>query len=198
MYCLRSLGRWDRGFESHSGNGCLVCVCVALCLGSGLVTRWPLVQGVLPSIKMVMKLKEEAVEPVKKNKIWKFIFMINERWSVKLAARSKAWTVFARWDRGFEYHSSMDICVHLFCVCVALCLRRGLATGWSRVQGILPTVYRIKKVKKRQRSYKGLLSHRYTYIDQLNGSMECLTPRINVYVRIKLVHCTNRGTSGLV
>jgi hypothetical protein len=28
MNSLRSLGRWDRGFESHSGHGCLVCVCV--------------------------------------------------------------------------------------------------------------------------------------------------------------------------
>jgi hypothetical protein len=51
--CLRSLGRWDRGFESHSGHGCLVSVCVYsvcvfLCLGSGLATDWSLVQGVLP------------------------------------------------------------------------------------------------------------------------------------------------------
>jgi hypothetical protein len=41
--CLRSLGRWDRAFESHSGHGCLVCVCVysvcvVLRLGSGLAT----------------------------------------------------------------------------------------------------------------------------------------------------------------
>jgi hypothetical protein len=26
--CLRSLGRWDRGFQSHSRHECLVCVCV--------------------------------------------------------------------------------------------------------------------------------------------------------------------------
>jgi hypothetical protein len=42
MNCLRSLGRWDRGFESHSKAwmfGVCVCVysvCVILCLGSGL------------------------------------------------------------------------------------------------------------------------------------------------------------------
>jgi hypothetical protein len=29
--CLRSLGRCDRGFESHLGHGCLVCVCVCVC-----------------------------------------------------------------------------------------------------------------------------------------------------------------------
>jgi hypothetical protein len=28
MNYLRSLGRWDRGFESHSRHGYLVCVCV--------------------------------------------------------------------------------------------------------------------------------------------------------------------------
>jgi hypothetical protein len=28
----------------------------------------------------------------------------------------------------------------LFCVCVALCSGRGLATGWSLVQGVLPSV----------------------------------------------------------
>jgi hypothetical protein len=48
----------------------------------------------------------------------------------------------------------MDVCVRLFCVCVVLCLGRGLATGWFPVQGVLPTVYRIKKLKKRPRSNK--------------------------------------------
>jgi hypothetical protein len=28
MNCLRSLGSWDRGFDSHTKHGCLVCVCV--------------------------------------------------------------------------------------------------------------------------------------------------------------------------
>jgi hypothetical protein len=42
----------------------------------------------------------------------------------------------------------MDVCVCLFCVCAVLCAGRGLATGWSPIQGVLPTVYRIKKVEK--------------------------------------------------
>jgi hypothetical protein len=46
--------------------------------------------------------------------------------------------------------------VHLFCVCVVLWVCRGLETGWSPVQGVLPTVYRIKKLKKRPRPNKGL------------------------------------------
>jgi hypothetical protein len=63
-YCLRSLGRWDRGFESHSRHGYLVCVCVysvfffVVCLGSYLAMGWSLVQGVLPSVKMITELNK--------------------------------------------------------------------------------------------------------------------------------------------
>jgi hypothetical protein len=60
------------------------------------------------------------------------------------------------WDRVFE---SLSRHVRLFCVCVVLCVGSGLATGWSSFQGVLPTVYRIKKLKKRPRS-KRLYSHR--------------------------------------
>jgi hypothetical protein len=42
--------------------------------------------------------------------------------------------------------------VRLFCVCVVLCVGSDLATGWSHVQGVLSTVYRIKKVKKRPKA----------------------------------------------
>jgi hypothetical protein len=39
------------------------------------------------------------------------------------------------------------------CVCV-LRVRSGLATGLSPVQGVLPTVYRIRKLKERPRPNK--------------------------------------------
>jgi hypothetical protein len=50
---------------------CLFCVCVVLYLGRGLATSWSLAQGILPTVKMMMKLKKRpgptgAVEPVKK------------------------------------------------------------------------------------------------------------------------------------
>jgi hypothetical protein len=32
------------------------------------------------------------------------------------------------------------VCVCSFCDCVVLCLGRGLATSWSLVQGVLPSV----------------------------------------------------------
>jgi hypothetical protein len=42
--CLCSFEWWDRGFESHSRHECLcmrlICLCVILCVGSGLATRW--------------------------------------------------------------------------------------------------------------------------------------------------------------
>jgi hypothetical protein len=50
----------------------------------------------------------------------------------------------------------MDDCVRLFCVCVVLCVDIGLAAGWSPVQGVLPTVYKIKKLKKRPRSTRAV------------------------------------------
>jgi hypothetical protein len=64
---------------------------------------------------------------------------------VTVVERSKSCTVFARsetWIVGSNPTQGMDVwcfCA-FFCVCVVLCLGRGLATGWSPVQGVLPSV----------------------------------------------------------
>jgi hypothetical protein len=52
-----------------------------------------------------------------------------------------------RWDRGFEFQLGHGylVCVRLFCVCVVLYLGRGLATGRSLAQGVLPILYRSKE-----------------------------------------------------
>jgi hypothetical protein len=42
----------------------------------------------------------------------------------------------------------MHVCVRLFCVC-DLCVDSGIAMCWSPVQGVLPTVEKIKKLKKK-------------------------------------------------
>jgi hypothetical protein len=80
---------------------------------------------------------------------------------ITVAERSKSWIVFARSKAGIVDSSptrGMDVCVRLFCVCVALYVVRGLATGWSPFQGVLPSVYRIKKLKKRgQGPTKGII-----------------------------------------
>jgi hypothetical protein len=74
-------------------------------------------------------------------------------WPVTLAARSKAWAVFACLKTGIVGSNptrGMDVCVRLFYVCVVLCTGSGLATGWSPIQGVLPTVCRINKLKNGQ------------------------------------------------
>jgi hypothetical protein len=48
----------------------------------------------------------------------------------------------------------MSVCV--YSVCVALCGGGGLATGCSPLQGVLQTMHRIKKMKKRPKPNKGL------------------------------------------
>jgi hypothetical protein len=67
---LRSLERWDRGFESHSRNGCLYseclfCVSVVLCVGRGLATGWSPVQGVLSTVYRIKKLEKSVQGPIK-------------------------------------------------------------------------------------------------------------------------------------
>jgi hypothetical protein len=57
---------------------------------------------------------------------------------------------------GSNSTQGMDVCLRLFYVCVVLCVGKGLAPGWSPVQGVLPTVYTITKLKKRLRPNKGL------------------------------------------
>jgi hypothetical protein len=51
--------------------------------------------------------------------------------AVTVAARSKAWTVFARSNAGIVGSNptrGMDDYMRLFCVCVLLCVGSGLAT----------------------------------------------------------------------
>jgi hypothetical protein len=57
----------------------------------------------------------------------------------------------------FESHSRHAcLFVRLFCVCVVLCVGSDLETGWSPVQGVISTVYKIKKLKKLPKLKKGL------------------------------------------
>jgi hypothetical protein len=64
---------------------------------------------------------------------------------VTVAERSKSWTFFARSEAGIMDSNptqGMDFwCVcAFFCIYVVLCLGKGLATSWSLVQGVLPSV----------------------------------------------------------
>jgi hypothetical protein len=88
-----------------------------------------------------------------------YFHVLNYLTPITVAARSKAWTVFARANTGIVGSNptwGMNVCVHLFCVYAVLCAGSGLVTDLSPIQGVLPTVYSIEKLKKRPRSNKGL------------------------------------------
>jgi hypothetical protein len=84
-------------------------------------------------------------------KIWNSLYFKFRRAIIlTAAARSKAWTIFARSNNGVVGSNStrgMDVCVLLFYVCVVLCIGRGLATGWSPSQGVLPTCIGLRNWK---------------------------------------------------
>jgi hypothetical protein len=48
---------------------------------------------------------------------------------------------------GSNHTWGMDVCVRLFCVCAVLYAGSGLTTGRSPIQGVLPIVQIIKKLK---------------------------------------------------
>jgi hypothetical protein len=79
---------------------------------------------------------------------WKRWLTSKEVHSVMYGLRS-----IERWDHRFEYHSRHDyLCSFNLRLCVRVCVGRGLAMGWSLIPRVLPTVYRIKKLKNRRRS----------------------------------------------
>jgi hypothetical protein len=89
----------------------------------------------------------------------KFKLFVSYVTPITVAARSKAWIVFARSNAGIVGSNpaqGMDVCsVCLFCVCVVLCVGSGLVTGWSAVQGVIPTVLRLRNWKGGQGAAKG-------------------------------------------
>jgi uncharacterized membrane protein len=64
---------------------------------------------------------------------------------ITVAAEFIAWTFFVRSNAaivGSNPTQGIGVYVRIFWVCVVLCVGRGLATGWSLIQIVLPTVYR--------------------------------------------------------
>jgi hypothetical protein len=80
------------------------------------------------------------------------LFILTKRRTpVTVAERSKACTVFARSEAGiwvriphkawmFGVCVCVCVCMRLFRVYSVLCLGRGLATSWSPVKGVLPSI----------------------------------------------------------
>jgi hypothetical protein len=77
---------------------------------------------------------------------------------VTVVERSIAWTVFARsdaWTVGWNPTQGMDVyCLCCVCIFLCLCTGRGLATSWSPVQEVLPTVLDLITEVKRKVSWR--------------------------------------------
>jgi hypothetical protein len=113
--------------------------------------------GTLGAVKSSLLLEPESyincIEPVPIKYAFDLMFLTCTESRSHVAARSEVWTVFVRSNTGVVGSNptwEMDVSVRLFCICVVLCIGRGLATGWSPAQGVLPNVYRIKKLKSGQ------------------------------------------------
>jgi hypothetical protein len=63
-------------------------------------------------------------------------------------------TGLRNWKAAKVEQKAVDVCI--VCVCVVLCTDRGLATSWSLMQGVLPAVYRIEKLKSGQVEQKAV------------------------------------------
>jgi hypothetical protein len=126
-----------------------------------LLRRWvPRSASSCPLIRIFMRTRNiPRVKYNDRNIIYMLCIFVGLYGVLTVAAQSKAWTVFARSNTGVVGSNptrGMAVCVRLFSVYVVMCIGRGLATGLSPVQRVLPTVYRIKKLKKRPRPNKGL------------------------------------------
>jgi hypothetical protein len=95
--------------------------------------------------------------------LYELIFASGCKFPITVAARSKAWTVFARSNAEIVDSNpiqGMDVCV--LYVCVVLCVGNGLATGWTLVEGVLPSVQKDyeteEEVRAQQRAVEPLMN----------------------------------------
>jgi hypothetical protein len=75
------------------------------------------------------------------------ILGIGKSQPIAVAARSEAWTSFARSNTvvvGSNLTRGIDVWV--YSMFVLSCVDNGLAAGWSLAQGVLPTVYMVGKI----------------------------------------------------
>jgi hypothetical protein len=78
-----------------------------------------------------------------------------------VAAWSKAWTVFARWNIGvMGSNPTQGMGVSLHSLFVLSCVGSGLVRSWSPVQGVLPTVCKSMTLKWNEASHRCLMLQR--------------------------------------
>jgi hypothetical protein len=92
---------------------------------------------------------------------------------IAVTKRSGAGNIFVRSKTGIVGSNPIrgkDVCLRFFCVCIVLCVRSGLATGWSPIQGVLPTILKIQsfqinsEVGRRQRGRRRILRSHQRYL----------------------------------
>jgi hypothetical protein len=95
---------------------------------------------------------------------------------ITVAARSKAWTVFARSNTGIVGSNpiwGIDVSVY-----VVLCAGSGLATGWSPVQAVLPSVYTDQETEKAAKAQQRAVEPKIErYCVSKYGAMKAITDR---------------------
>jgi hypothetical protein len=79
------------------------------------------------------------------DKAWSLVFILR---LITVASRSKTWSFFGRSNIGIVgSNPSRGMDISLYLVFVLSCVGSGLATDCSLAQGVLLTVYKIKKLK---------------------------------------------------
>jgi hypothetical protein len=101
-------------------------------------------------------------------------------------------------DRGFESHLGHGCLVFVcmcafFCVCVVLCLGRGLATSWSPVQGVLPSGM-IKKLRNQPYAPKWEQAPKWERRGKQNTMIKRINPLAPAFREISV--CTMSDFTG--
>jgi hypothetical protein len=128
--------------------------------------------------------------------IYSFLYLVLVE-TITVAVRCKAWISFGlleSWNRGFESHWRHGCLEYVPPVFVLFCVQiSALRRADPPVQGILPTVYKLKKFKSGQGPTKGLWRHReidkqYWWVSILSASCEGYCTMTSVSEQ----HCVKR------
>jgi hypothetical protein len=121
--------------------------------------------------------------------------LINHLVPITVAAPSKSWTIFARSNDGivgWNRAQGMDVSVYVYFVFVLFCVGSILATSWSPVQGVLPTLYRVVKLKNAARAQQKAVW------PLINKWMKSLSKRIILKATLVILTCFDVGACALV
>jgi hypothetical protein len=130
MNCLRSLGRWNRRFESHSGHGCLVCVCVysvfvLSCVSVATLRRtdhsfkesyrlWKTITGLnkrpgpWTGWKSHWKRTQKMHRKIQLKLIYKVAFFHQSKWRIKSTQRKVKW-IFVVWASEIRFLAAFSL-----------------------------------------------------------------------------------------